>query len=59
MSTIDAGDPSPELAVVEAEMQRVDLFRRAHALVNDLRWDDTVGVYDVLQVARFLEGGED
>ncbi|WP_069753001.1 hypothetical protein [Streptomyces sp. EN16] len=54
MATIDAGDPSPELAAVEADMQRVDLFRRAHALVNDLEWGDTVGVYDVLQVARFL-----
>ncbi|CAO0836087.1 putative protein OS=Streptomyces microflavus OX=1919 GN=Smic_80970 PE=4 SV=1 [Streptomyces microflavus] len=40
-------------------MQRVDLFRRAHALVNDLEWGDTVGVYDVLQVARFLEEKEE
>ncbi|MEV7425179.1 hypothetical protein [Streptomyces sp. NPDC091212] len=54
MTAIDAGDPSPELAAVEDELQRVDLFRRAHALVNDLAWGDTVGVYDVLQVARFL-----
>lgn len=57
MTTIDAGEPSPELAAIETELQRVDLFRRAHALVNDLDWGDTVGVYDVLQVARFLEGG--
>ncbi|MGW6638487.1 hypothetical protein [Streptomyces cyaneofuscatus] len=59
MSTIDAGEPSPELAAVETELQRVDLFRRAHALVNDLDWGDTVGVYDVLQVARFLEEKEE
>ncbi|MEV7250239.1 hypothetical protein [Streptomyces cyaneofuscatus] len=59
MSTINAGEPSPELAAVEADMQRVDLFRRAHALVNDLEWGDTVGVYDVLQVARFLEEKEE
>lgn len=59
MATIDAGEPSSEAADTERELQRVDLFRRAHALVNDLKWGDTVGVYDVLQVARFLEAGEE
>ncbi|MYY03083.1 MULTISPECIES: hypothetical protein [unclassified Streptomyces] len=56
MATIDAGDLSPEAAETETQLQRIDLFRRAHALVTDLEWGDTVGVYDVLQVARFLEG---
>ncbi|MFE7624267.1 hypothetical protein [Streptomyces sp. NPDC057509] len=59
MSTIDAGDLSPEAAEAEQQLQRVDLFRRAHALVNGLEWGDTVGVYDVLQVARFLEEKEE
>ncbi len=35
--------------------RRADVFRSAHALVTSLKWDETVGVYDVLQVARFLE----
>ncbi|MGP3750870.1 hypothetical protein [Streptomyces sp. IBSNAI001] len=59
MSTIDAGEPSPGLADIEARMTRLDLFRTAHGLVSDLDWAEGFGVYDVLQVARFLEGGED
>lgn len=59
MALIDAGDPSPELADVERQMRRLDLFRQAHGLVNDLEWGEAVSVYDVLQVARFLEEKEE
>ncbi|WP_327379421.1 hypothetical protein [Streptomyces sp. NBC_01212] len=59
MSTIDAGEPSPELADIEPQMKRLDLFRRAHGLVSDLTWAEGFGVYDVLQVARFLEEKEE
>ncbi|GAA3018549.1 hypothetical protein [Streptomyces fulvorobeus] len=59
MSTIDAGEPSPELDDAEAQMRRLDLFRRAHAAVSDLTWGENVSVYDVLQVARFLEEKEE
>lgn len=55
MSTIDAGEPSPELADAEKQMKRLDLFVMAHGLVSDLTWAEGFGVYDVLQVARFLE----
>jgi hypothetical protein len=40
---------------VERQLQRLDLFVRAHGLVSDLTWAEGFGVYDVLQVARFLE----
>jgi hypothetical protein len=56
---IDAGEPSPELDDVERQMQRLDLFVRAHGLVSDLTWAEGFGVYDVLQVARFLEEKEE
>jgi hypothetical protein len=36
-------------------MSRSDLFRSAHALVSGLQWGEGFGVYDVLQVARYLE----
>ncbi|WP_405927892.1 hypothetical protein OG554_03585 [Streptomyces griseus] len=58
MSTIDAGEPSPELADTEALIERMEMFRMAHALVNGLTWGEGFGVYDVLQVARFLEEKE-
>ncbi|MFF9525387.1 hypothetical protein ACF1DV_25910 [Streptomyces achromogenes] len=37
-------------------MDRAEVFRAAHALVADLEWDEAASVYDVLQVAKWLEG---
>lgn len=55
MTQIDAGD---ELSVAEHVFSRTEAFRAAHALVKSLTWGgDTWGVYDVLQVARYLETG--
>ncbi|MCM2391735.1 hypothetical protein [Streptomyces albipurpureus] len=50
MTRIEAG----ELSAVEDVMDRADVFRAAHALISNLPWGETVGVYDVLQVAKFL-----
>lgn len=59
MAHIDAGEPSPEATDVETQMKRLDLFYRAHGLISDLEWAEPFGVYDVLQVARFLEEKEE
>jgi hypothetical protein len=37
-------------------MTRTDIFQAAHALVQGLEWDAKANVYDVLQVAQWLEG---
>ncbi|MFD7646376.1 hypothetical protein ACFV5M_01740 [Streptomyces albidoflavus] len=58
MTAIDIGEPSEDAGLTEHFMSRADLFRSAHALVDGLKWSDTVSVYDVLQVARFLEDGD-
>jgi len=55
MSRIDIDDPSPAAEGIEYLMSRTDLFRSAHALVSGLEWGEGFGVYDVLQVARYLE----
>ncbi|MGV9546833.1 hypothetical protein [Streptomyces ardesiacus] len=41
-------------------MDRAEVFRAAHALVLDLEWDEREypAVFDVLSVAKWLEGGE-
>ncbi|MGI5404149.1 hypothetical protein ACQEVG_32805 [Streptomyces sp. CA-135486] len=55
MTQIDAGERS----AAERALDRGDIFRAAHALVSGLKWgDEGFSVYDVLQVARFLELGE-
>lgn len=55
MTQIDAGN---ELSAAERVFTRTEVFRAAHALVTSLTWGgDTWGVYDVLQVARYLETG--
>ncbi|MGW1547498.1 hypothetical protein [Streptomyces sp. NPDC002346] len=59
MTHIDAGEPSPELDDVDRQMKRLDLFHRAHGLISDLEWAEPFGVYDVLQVAKFLEEKEE
>ncbi|MFD3361599.1 hypothetical protein ACFWW5_00665 [Streptomyces albidoflavus] len=58
MTAIDIGELSEDAGLTEHLMSRADLFRSAHALVSSLEWSETVGVYDVLQVARFLEDGD-
>ncbi|MFG3014328.1 hypothetical protein ACGFZB_28695 [Streptomyces cinerochromogenes] len=54
----EAGDDpaEPDLPTVESVMGRSDIFQAAHALVNGLTWGETASVYDVLQVAKWLEG---
>ncbi|MEU0860635.1 hypothetical protein ABZ352_35510 [Streptomyces griseofuscus] len=46
----------PELPTVESVMERVDVFRAAHAMVTNLEWEEKPSVYDVLQIAKWLEG---
>lgn len=50
----------PDLPTVESVMSRNDIFRSAHALVTGLEWSesDKPSVYDVLSVAKWLEGDE-
>jgi hypothetical protein len=54
MARSEVGTPS----VVEELLSRNDLFRSAHALVASLEWGEGFTVYDVLQVAKFLEEDE-
>jgi hypothetical protein len=48
--------PSADLPTVSDVMGRASVFQAAHALVQGLEWDEKAGVYDVLQVAKWLEG---
>jgi hypothetical protein len=48
--------PSDDLPTVSGVMTRTDIFQAAHALVQGLEWDAKANVYDVLQVAQWLEG---
>ncbi|AKZ59180.1 hypothetical protein SAM23877_6135 [Streptomyces ambofaciens ATCC 23877] len=52
--------PSPVLPTVEGVMSRASVFQSAHALVTGLAWGDEEkpSVYDVLSVAKWLEGDE-
>jgi hypothetical protein len=59
MARFELDEPSPEAQVNEHLLSRFDLFRAAHALCDGLQWGEAFSVYDVLQVARFLEAGED
>lgn len=57
----DAQDaPSQPLPTVEGVMSRASVFQSAHALVTGLPWGDEEkpSVYDVLSVAKWLEGDE-
>jgi hypothetical protein len=47
---------SDELPTVGDVMSRADILSAAHALVKGLEWDEKASVYDVLQVAKWLEG---
>lgn len=47
---------SDDLPTVESVMSRGDIFQAAHALVNGLTWEEKASVYDVLSVAKWLEG---
>ncbi|WDM17659.1 hypothetical protein J3S85_37770 [Streptomyces lavenduligriseus] len=47
---------APSLADANEVMDRAEVFRAAHALVDGLEWDEKPSVYDVLQVAKWLEG---
>ncbi|GAB1326946.1 hypothetical protein [Streptomyces sennicomposti] len=50
-------DPSDALPRVTDVMGRADVFQAAHALVKGLEWgDEKPSVYDVLNVAKWLEG---
>ncbi|MFJ3248343.1 hypothetical protein [Streptomyces sp. NPDC086782] len=58
------GSPAPDidepddvdLPTVSEVMSRADIFQSAHALVSGLKWDEAASVYDVLSVAKWLEG---
>ncbi|MEV4939586.1 hypothetical protein [Streptomyces zaomyceticus] len=56
MTAIDPGEPSLTAQETEERLTRVDLFKSAYNLVNGLLWPDGFGVYDVINVAKFLEG---
>ncbi|MFC8583207.1 hypothetical protein ACFUGD_01315 [Streptomyces sp. NPDC057217] len=56
MTTLDPGTPSPAAQEDEERLTRVDLFKSAYRLVSDHEWPDGFGVYDVINVARFLDG---
>lgn len=45
-----------DLPTVDDVMDRAAVFQSAHALVQGLEWDEKASVYDVLQVAKWLEG---
>ncbi|MFE0326309.1 hypothetical protein ACFW08_05770 [Streptomyces sp. NPDC058960] len=47
---------APSMSEPAEVMDRADVFRSAHALVQGLEWDEKASVYDVLQVAKWLEG---
>jgi hypothetical protein len=47
---------APSFADAADVMDRADVFRAAHALVQGQEWDEKASVYDVLQVAKWLEG---
>ncbi|MFF1625585.1 hypothetical protein [Streptomyces sp. NPDC058272] len=55
---MDAADTEPHtgLPTVADVMSRASVFQAAHALVQGLEWDEKASVYDVLQVAKWLEG---
>lgn len=46
----------PDFPTVSDVMDRAAIFQAAHALVKGLDWDENASVYDVLQVAKWLEG---
>ncbi len=52
--------PSSVLPTVEGVMSRASVFQSAHALVTGLPWgeEEKPSVYDVLSVAKWLEGDE-
>ncbi|MGW1268178.1 hypothetical protein [Streptomyces sp. NPDC002491] len=50
--------PLPGFPTVEDVMRRASVFQSAHALVNGLKWGEEASVYDVLSVAKWLEGEE-
>jgi hypothetical protein len=51
--------PSPALPTVEGVLSRASVFQSAHALVTGLSWgEEKPTVYDVLSVAKWLEGDE-
>lgn len=51
--------PSQPLPTVEGVMSRASVFQSAHALVKGLEWgEEKPSVYDVLNVAKWLEGEE-
>jgi hypothetical protein len=52
----DEEDYTPPLPTVSDVMDRASVFQNAHALVSGLKWSDDATVYDVLQVAKWLEG---
>jgi hypothetical protein len=52
-------DPSDGLPTVTDVMDRASVFQSAHALVKGLEWGgEEPSVYDVLNVAKWLEGHE-
>lgn len=51
------GDASEAMTRVSDVMDRAAVFQSAHALVKGLEWgDEAPSVYDVLNVAKWLEG---
>lgn len=52
--------PSATLPSITDVIDRAAIFQSAHALVTGLTWsdDEKPSVYDVLQVAKWLEGEE-
>lgn len=56
---VDAPEPPADgLPTVSDVMGRASVFQSAHALVSGLEWGEDATVYDVLQVAKWLEAGE-
>lgn len=58
---VDAPEPpSDGLPSVSDVMDRASVFQSAHALVSGLKWDERewASIYDVLQVAKWMETGE-
>lgn len=50
-------DPFTDLPTVSDVMGRAEVFQAAHALVTGLKWAEDASLYDVLQVAKWLEAG--
>ncbi|MFF3312493.1 hypothetical protein [Streptomyces sp. NPDC002952] len=48
--------PDETLPTLSDVMDRADVFQSAHALVTGLEWGENASVYDVLSVAKWLEG---